>query len=115
MTEEQGFEILERIAAVYTQFDLNEKRIEVWLEQLLKMPYERVLKNLNHHISTNRFPPSIADIAAEAQQENLFLEQKKNWESQVLAQRKSGDFKTFIDFLPEALKEKYAHLIQEGE
>jgi hypothetical protein len=80
MTEDQAIDILERIGSVYPNFDLYEKRILVWRDQLKDMPYERVLFRLNKHISREKFPPTVADIADYGPPKNEFLEKVKEWE-----------------------------------
>ncbi|WLR50058.1 replicative helicase loader/inhibitor [Bacillus tianshenii] len=117
MNEEQAFDILQRIAAAYTQFDLTgsigEKRIEVWVKQLTPMPYERVLFNLDEHMAKNKFPPTIAEIAAQPKQENTHFENIRQWERAVAEARKAGHTKTFVDFLPEKLRHKYNKLLKD--
>lgn len=84
MNQTQAYDVIERIAAAYTQFDLKgkigEKRIEIWLEALSVMPYEQVISNLKHHIATSKFPPTIAEIAATDHVESDFLDLHKQWE-----------------------------------
>ncbi|MED4354982.1 replicative helicase loader/inhibitor [Schinkia azotoformans] len=116
MTEEQCLEILRRITAAYPQFDLDgpvgEKRIELWVERLLKMPYEPVLHKLNQYIDIHHFPPTIAQIAVEPPLDNSFLKQQQVWAAQVKAERESGRMKTFLDYLPEELRGTYSRLLE---
>lgn len=108
-------EILSRITAAYPQFDLDgpigEKRIELWVERLLKMPYEPVLHKLNQYIDAHHFPPTIAGIAVEPPVKNMFLNQQQVWAAQVKAERESGRMETSIDYLPEELRGKYSRLL----
>ncbi len=84
MEMNEALDILQRIAAAYTQFDLTgslgEKRIEVWSEQLMNMPYEPVLERLKHHILHERFAPTVAEISVKSKQDNSFLNELKQWE-----------------------------------
>ncbi|UAL46828.1 hypothetical protein K7887_18480 [Sutcliffiella horikoshii] len=113
MTEEQSLEILEHIAAAYDHFKLSEKRVNVWSEQLKNMDFKGVLHNLNKHIGTKKFPPTIADIAAKLPEKNKFLEEQKDWRQEVQHARASGNQKTFMDYLSPDIKAKYQPLIQE--
>lgn len=79
LTREEALDILETIAGVYTKFELNEKRVDVWLEELERMSYERVATRLKEHIREKQFPPAIAEIAAYDIPENDFLEQQREW------------------------------------
>ena len=116
MTEEQSLEVLKRITAAYPQFDLDgpvgEKRIELWVERLLKMPYEPVLHKLNQYIDIHHFPPTIAQITVEPPLDNSFLKQQQGWAAQVKAERESGRMKTFLDYLPEELRGTYSRLLE---
>lgn len=115
MTEEQCLEILSRITAGYPQFDLDgpvgEKRIELWVERLLKMPYEPVLHKLNQYIDAHSFPPTIAQIAVEPSLDNSFLKQQQGWAAQVKAERESGRMITFLDYLPEEMRGTYSRIL----
>jgi len=89
----EALEILQRIAASYTQFDLTgeigEKRIEVWSSHLIKMPYKPVLERTNHHILNEKFPPTIAEISVKPKQSNDFLSELKQWEKDAKHASKS--------------------------
>jgi hypothetical protein len=82
MNKVQALEILKQIAAAYTQFDIDEKRIQVWCSHLEKMPFDLVMINLNRHIAEKRFPPTIAEISAKEPEKNEFLEKVKQWEKE---------------------------------
>ncbi len=119
MTEEQCLEILSHITAAYPQFDLDgpigEKRIELWVERLMKMPYEPVLHKLKQYIDHHHFPPTIAQIAIEPPVENKFLNQQQVWAAQVKTERESGRMKMFLDYLPEDLRDTYSRLLEGKE
>ncbi|MDN4525351.1 replicative helicase loader/inhibitor [Fictibacillus fluitans] len=106
----EALDIVQRIAAAYARFDLTgkagEKRIELWTEHLLPMPYKPVLQNLNQHINTRAFPPSISEIAAADKSANDFLEKKREWEAQAAHEKQSGNKKTAKDFMPPDLMKR---------
>ncbi|WP_180994429.1 replicative helicase loader/inhibitor [Bacillus sp. Marseille-P3661] len=118
MNKDQCYDIIETIAGAYPMFDISsrigQKRINVWIQHLSKMPYERVMKKLEMHISDYRFPPVIADIAVEMPKENTFLIQLKQWEEQVREERERGMIKPVDEYLPKNTKDEYKYLF-EGE
>lgn len=88
MRNDQAKDILLRIAAIYPRFDLMDppKRLEIWMEQLIKMPYEPVRQRLTDHLLSNPFPPSIAEIAVKEPPRNEFLAKQRQWEDEVRAE-----------------------------
>lgn len=89
MTKDQAKEILLTIAAAYPKFNLtdNKLRVNVWVENLLSMPFEAVKQRLNGHVLNNPFPPSIAEIAVKPKTNNDFLSKQRQWEEEVRAER----------------------------
>lgn len=85
MTPEQAMTILEHISAAYARFEITEKRVEVWLEHLMEMPYEKVLARLKAHIKQKPFPPSIAEISVYVTPKNEFLAQYDQWKQEGAA------------------------------
>lgn len=79
MDRKQAFDILEIICGAYVNFDITEKRAEIWCEMLGNMPYKPVLDNVKRHIRENKFPPTIAEIAANELGENEFLRMQEKW------------------------------------
>ncbi|CAM4164870.1 replicative helicase loader/inhibitor [Bacillus subtilis] len=80
----EAMALLKRLAAAYTRFDLSgdvgKERIELWMDHLLKMPFEAVKAKIDDHIANKPFPPSIAEVNVQHREENSFLEQQKEWE-----------------------------------
>jgi Loader and inhibitor of phage G40P len=117
MKTNESLEILHRIAASYPQFDLRgnhgEKRIEIWCEMLKDMPYQEVLSKVNKHIRISKFPPNIADVAAESREQNEYLIRARRWETFVNKSRTSGHFKTAKHFLPDEISEKFENALRE--
>lgn len=79
MTYNQAVTILEYISAAYPRFEITEKRVEIWVEQLANMPYEKVLARLKQHIKEKPFPPSVAEISVYVSPKNEFLNQHEQW------------------------------------
>lgn len=91
MNREQAMDILERIAGAYSNFEIYDKRIEVWCDQLEKMPYEPVKHKLKDYTGANNFPPTIADIAVFPPPKNEFLEKVRRWEAEAERDRKTRE------------------------
>lgn len=115
MNDEQALDVLQSITAAYDHFKLSDKRIDLWCEQLQGMDYKGVMLNLKHHIATNKFPPAISEIAAQAKEDNRFLDEQNTWRQEVKREKANGHTKTFIDYLPDDLKSKYQPLMGRKE
>lgn len=48
--------------AAYPMAEINKEQIALWINMLSDVPYDKGLKNMELHIKSNRFPPTIADI-----------------------------------------------------
>ena len=83
MNQDEITDIMERIASAYPNFELYDKRIEVWGEQLKNMPYLPVKHKLDDYMGAEKFPPTIADIAVFPPPKNEFLEKVKQWEAEA--------------------------------
>ena len=68
MTKKEATQILAMLKAAYPNFykdmgaDEAQGTISVWTMQFASLPAEVVLMALNKHISTGKFPPTIAEI-----------------------------------------------------
>jgi hypothetical protein len=62
MNEANILTLLEKITAAYPNFELTEDRIQLWNDSLLGFYMDEAEANLDKHILTNVFPPTIADI-----------------------------------------------------
>lgn len=87
MDKGEAVDILETIQAAYPKFEMEEKTLRLWVKLLEKKDYQLSMNKLEQHIFKSVFPPTIADIAAEANQPNEFLEKTKQWEADVIAER----------------------------
>lgn len=88
MTNNQVISILRKIRTAYSKFEINEEVIQLWIELLVNMPYEKVLDNLNNHIKTNPYAPNVAQIAAEEKVVNTFIHKYEERLRLVHEQRK---------------------------
>ncbi|BFI99890.1 MAG: hypothetical protein PME_23260 [Priestia megaterium] len=84
----EALDILQRIAASYTQFDLTgeigERRIEVWSSHLMKMPYKPVLERVNQHILREKFPQPLRKYRLKSKQIT------SSWTSSLSGENKSS-------------------------
>lgn len=83
MTHEEALDVLETISELYPHFELTKKKAQLLLPQLKKMDYKRVIDKLAAYVSTNPFPPTIADIAAYPPSNNDHLEKMKEWQREA--------------------------------
>lgn len=79
MNKEQTFEVLEYLEQSYGQFGFDQKKLDTWAHTMRGMDFKRVMAKAEEHVMTNRFPPSIAEIAAYAPPKNEHLEQMEQW------------------------------------
>lgn len=63
MEEEQTLRLLSVISTAYRSVELTNEEVELWIWMLREIPFETAQDNLKRHILTNRFPPTIAEIA----------------------------------------------------
>lgn len=83
MERNQALEILKTINEIYPRFNLTERKIKILLPELEKMDYKRVMAKLSDYMTSNPFPPTLADIAAYAPEENKHLEEMKQWQREA--------------------------------
>jgi 3-dehydroquinate dehydratase len=59
--------LLEQITNLYPNIKLsNAETIEIWIDCLADISYERAKKHLLEHAKTSKFPPTIADIRGQS-------------------------------------------------
>jgi hypothetical protein len=99
MNRDQVAILLAKASAAYPnqapELSKNNQIFEVWVERLAQIDPQRALNNLDVHIDSNRFFPTIADVVRhdpsqfvdhfqqklETQQ---YLEQRKEWEQKAI-------------------------------
>lgn len=108
MERNQALEILETINELYPQFELTDRKVKIMLLQLEKMDYDRVMARLNEHIVNSPFPPTLAEIAAYAPEENKHLEQIQKWreEAAKVSPEVKERFRKELERLAQKIEEK---------
>lgn len=72
MTREEFKNIVKGIRGAYTSCPIvTQKIFDLWYEMLKDMEYAEVSKNLEKHIKTNKFAPSISELRGETPSRNL--------------------------------------------
>ncbi|PAF34129.1 hypothetical protein CHH69_17415 [Terribacillus saccharophilus] len=84
MDRKEATAVLRAISDIYPNtFELTETKIELLVPQLVKMDYKRVMVNLSSFAATNKFPPTIAEIAGYAPEHNDSLEKMRKWNEEA--------------------------------
>lgn len=83
MTRDEAIDVLESIAELYPNFQITERKGNLFIPILMKMDYHGVMKKLSHYAQANPFPPMIADIAVFAPEKNTYLERIKRWQEEA--------------------------------
>lgn len=65
MTKEQVFEALSILRDVYGSFEFDQQKLNTWHRILKNQDPVKVLKNLEKHIRTNKFAPTISELIEE--------------------------------------------------
>ncbi|MBP1944638.1 replicative helicase loader/inhibitor [Cytobacillus luteolus] len=71
MTKREVAKILTQISITYkNRFSCEDpkEKLDIWYEMLCDQDYEAVMRNLNQHIKTNRFVPTIAELRVPEQE-----------------------------------------------
>ncbi|MUV37802.1 hypothetical protein JNUCC1_01608 [Lentibacillus sp. JNUCC-1] len=72
---------------------------------LKKMDYQAVFDKLSHHVATSPYVPTLAEIAAYPPEENLHLEQMKQWKAEA-AKVPQETKERFLEAMHKLIKEK---------
>jgi len=83
LNREQVIELFKFIKSVYPTFEVSSKKVDVWTKVMRDMDYYRVMKRAEEYVVENKFPPTIADIAAYAPPKNETLKQMKQWRKEA--------------------------------
>ena len=94
MNRDQVKELFQLLISVYPRFKPDGKdeseananlsrKVDAWARLMRSMDYKRVMAKAEQHISENKFPPTVAEIAAYAPEKNENLEKIKRWEAEA--------------------------------
>lgn len=75
MEAKEALELIQMIEAMYPSFmrgepEVIKMKIQIWKEELLGWDYELTKKKLMHHIRTEKFVPTLAEIKPNLQSDD---------------------------------------------
>ncbi|SDO80301.1 replicative helicase loader/inhibitor [Halobacillus aidingensis] len=88
MDKAQVLKVFKVLQNAYPRFmpdnteDAQEK-LDTWTRMMRDMDFKRVMKKVEEHTVSNKFPPSIAEISAYAPKENESLKKMEQWEREA--------------------------------
>lgn len=104
MTRDEVIRLFKLLSDFYPNFDVSTEKVNSWTWAMKKMDFDRVMAKAQEHVQTNKFPPTIAEIAAYAPEKNETLEKMKQWKKEA-------------ELVPPEVKMKFAeelkHLIKD--
>lgn len=105
MNRSEVIELFKLLKDVYPTFEVSTPKVNTWTKLTKDMDNDRVLKKAEQHIAENKFPPTIAEIAAYAPEKNESLAKFNQWkkEAEKVSASKKAEFKRKMQ---ELVKEK---------
>jgi len=79
----QVVELFKFIRDIYPMFEVSSGKVNSWHRMMKKMDFERVMAKAEQHAAENKFPPTVAEIAAYAPEKNEHLEKMRQWEKEA--------------------------------
>lgn len=83
MTRDEVVNVFKLIKSFYPNFEVTTEKVNNWFWAMKKMDFDRVMARAKEHVQENKFPPTIAEIAAYAPEKNEHLEKIKQWEREA--------------------------------
>ena len=83
MNRMQVVELFKFLKSIYPSFDVNTEKIDAWAIAMTDMDYERVMARVKEYVKENKFPPTVAEIAAYAPEPNTTLQQMEQWRKEA--------------------------------
>jgi hypothetical protein len=105
MTRDEVKDLFKMISSMYPTFEVSTGKIDTWARMMRKMDFDRVMAKAEKHALENKFPPTIAEIAAFAPEENDHLEKMERWKEEA-AQVPPELKQRFNQSIQQLLKEK---------
>jgi Loader and inhibitor of phage G40P len=69
MNREQVKKLFKRIKDFYDLFEVSSEKVDIWTGLLKNFECEMVMNNLDRHIVSSKYPPTIADLVNEPEKE----------------------------------------------
>lgn len=105
MNRNEVVELFKILKDVYPTFEVSTQKVNTWARLTEKMDFKRVMKKTEEHVATNKFPPTISEIAAYAPEENKTLKQVEEWKREAAKVPESTKLE-FRKKMKELIKEK---------
>lgn len=104
MTKAEVLELFKLIKSIYPNFEVTQEKIDMWADVMKGMDFDRVMSRAKEHVTTNKFPPTIAEISAYAPEKNNHLEKFEQWkrEAKQVPESKKQAFRKEVQRLIEA-------------
>lgn len=83
MNRDQVVQLFKEIKSVYPTFEVSTSKVNTWARMMRKMDFDRVMAKFDQHSLENKYPPTIAEIAAYAPEKNEHLEKMRQWEREA--------------------------------
>lgn len=99
MTREEVVQLFKLLKSFYPNFDVSSEKINHWTWAMKKMDFNRVMAKAQEHVQSNKFPPTIAEIAAYAPKKNEALEKMQQWKREA-------------EQVPPEVKKQFAYKLQ---
>lgn len=106
MNRSEVKELFQIIGNVYPNFIPSDqeqltRKVNTWTELMKDMDYKRVMAKAKDHVQSNKFPPTVAEIAAYAPERNEHLDKMRQWEKEAaeVPQEVKDDFKKKLEQL----------------
>lgn len=108
MERDQVVELFRLIKSFYPNFEVSSEKVDAWHRIMKKMDFDRVVAKLEQHAAEKPFPPTIAEIAAYAPEENKHLEQIQKWreEAAKVSPEVKERFRKELERLAQKIEEK---------
>lgn len=83
MDRDEVKELFKLITSVYPRFEVSAQKVDTWTYLMKKMDFKRVMAKAEQHVMENKFPPTVAEIAAYPPEHNDHLDKMKQWEQEA--------------------------------
>lgn len=83
MTRDEVIRLFKLLSDFYPNFEVSTEKVNNWTWAMKKMDFDRVMAKAQEHVQTNKFPPTIAELAAYAPEKNETLEKMRQWEKEA--------------------------------
>lgn len=83
MNRDQVIELFKLLKSVYPNFEVSSEKVDAWTRLMKTMDFERVMIKAEKFVLENKFPPTVAEIAAYPPEKNKHLEKMRKWKKEA--------------------------------